>query len=170
MLNIFIAILFTSKQFCVACSIVYTSDYLPGQKSAIFVIKPITAAILSHESDTDLVTTDEHRRMLITHPKQTLLELCETLKVKATSSHEFMVQAPSQKIWYGSSWGICSEKNSSAIGEVTWCGISLCALADKASNTVAKNRACALVSSVLHRHPHLRENLIEMSEKVNKKK
>jgi len=142
-----------------------------GQKSAIFVIRPMTTAILSHENTIDMGTvTDEHRRALITHPKQNLLELCETLKVKASSSHEFMVQAPSRQIWQGRSWGTCSEKTSSSIGEVMWCGISLCALSDKASNTVAKNRACALVSSVLQQYPDLRNNLIEMSEKVTKKK
>jgi len=131
----------------------------------------MTTAIRSHESNTDMETTiDEQRRTLITHPKQTLLELCETLKVKVSSSHEFMVQAPSRQIWHGRSWGTCSQTTSGAIGEVLWCGISLCALADKASNTVAKNRACALVSSVLQQYPDLRDNLIEMSEKVTKKK
>ena len=137
--------------------------HIKGQSSANNVINPMAKEIMK-----DLAITDKQRRNSITHPKQMMLENCEFLKVKALSSNNFVVNYPSKKIWYKDSWEKCSEKECLAVGEVLWFGNSLCAVADKASMSVAKNRACALVNSTLRKYPKLRSNLIKMSEEVKK--
>jgi len=143
--------------------------YEQGQISANFVLQPMTAAILLHDRQKDSKVTEKKCHNAFTHPKQMMLEVCEALKVKAFPSHDCTLNSPSKKIWFGKSWGNFSEKKGGIIGEVLWCENSLCAVADNVSNTVAKNRACALVNSVLLKCPNLRVKLNEMSEKVNKR-
>ena len=128
-----------------------------GQQSALHILKP-TLPFLEKQYSTCVNN--------LIHPKQQLFELCQFIKVKSYSIHDYVLlnqENQRELIWYGNEWGSCDENRSSYVGIITWHGISLCIVADDRSNSLAKNRACALLTHVLKQSQEALEQLKEMS-------
>ena len=129
-----------------------------AQKSALHILKP-TLSFLQNQDSTCANN--------LIHPKQQLFELCQFVKVKAYNIRDYISLKQQQQqrelIWYGNDWGDCDENRSSHVGIITWNGISLCIVADDRSNSLAKNRACALLSHVMQQSQEALEQLKEMS-------
>mmetsp|Transcript_6076 Transcript_6076/g.12741 ORF Transcript_6076/g.12741 Transcript_6076/m.12741 type:complete len:102 (-) Transcript_6076:37-342(-) len=96
-------------------------------------------------------------------------ELCPSLRVRARKQQDFALQFESCPVWHGSSWGTCGQHDSGAVAQISWGGINLLSIGDDQSNLIAKNRACAMVSTILKKDPNLLSRLNEMTSMLQSK-
>lgn len=140
-----------------------------GQKSASLVVKPLMETILANVPK----DTSENKFFLkkqsnmITQPKQVLYEfLPHQVQVKTYKFTDFFMKENENQnipVWSGDSWN----KTALFIGEVKWCGMTICCVADNYSS-VARNRSCALFTSIVGRCDELIDRLKEMSDKLER--
>ena len=133
-----------------------------GQKSALFVIKPMTSAFVDNQVSNPFERIGDN----IVQPKQAMTELCASLKVRSLDQHKFSLNFSKCPIWKNELWGHNSADGSGYIGQVTWFGKNLVAVVDNNSAVVAKNRACAMITLVLKKNPELRAKFLELTNKL----
>ena len=101
------------------------------------------------------------------HPKQKMTEMCEVFKVKTwKEDSKIPLSCP---LWDGSSWISHHRPGEGVIAQVTWFGISVIAVKETSSLTVAKFNACTLISAILEQHPEVKTKLTLMSRSMGSK-
>lgn len=138
-----------------------------GQKSALYVLEPVLEA-LSAKVTVDDSGIAKARAGTMMQPKQVLSQTANFLRVRVTNEHDFAARFPSQ-VWEQQGWKQASQDGDNAVCHISCCGINVLAIAEP-SSTVARNRACAVISEVLARNPDLLRKMQTISTELADKK
>ena len=137
-----------------------------GQKAATNVIITMLKAVEDHFTQTD---DNEKLLMQLTHPIQALSKVCSSLKTRSCSTNDYYHRFKSP-LWFGRSWEHCSDETSphGNVGHIHFHDLSLCAIADKYSRSVAKLKASSLLHFVLNESDDdLKKKLEEMTQALD---
>ena len=133
--------------------------FLAGQQSALFVLTPITSAILRGG-------LKDHYSLM--QPQQLVMQQVAICKIRGEEEQTYT----GHDLYHGSSigWGPPRESTfDGAVGLVTFYGVKLLAATDKGSRVVAKNRACSILSNIMLRNSDLVCKLGKLSSLLGQK-